>query len=96
MKQTPLFKPNGIYHIFNHANGKGNVFEEHKNYFYFLKEYAEKLDGVVTTLAYCLMPNHFHLQIKVKEPSKLFVFLDQKKKKKKKVFVPPGLTDEEL
>jgi hypothetical protein len=50
MKGQPKFQPECIYYIYNHANGKENLFESDENYVYFLKKYLEKLDGVVTTL----------------------------------------------
>lgn len=56
-----------FYHIFNRGNNRENIFKERENYFYFLKQYDKYLNGVVDTYAYCLMPNHFHLLIKVKE-----------------------------
>jgi putative transposase len=55
------------YHIYNHANGTENIFREEENYRYFLQQYAKYLGDVVDTYAYCLMPNHFHLLIGVKE-----------------------------
>lgn len=55
------------YHIYNHANGSENIFREEENYRYFLQQYAKHLGEVVDTYAYCLMPNHFHLLVGVKE-----------------------------
>lgn len=54
------------YHIYNHANGNENLFKESENYRYFLQQYEKHLSPVVDTLAYCLMPNHFHLVVKTK------------------------------
>jgi len=96
MRKQPLYEPNGIYHIFNHANGHENMFKEEENYNYFLQKYAEKLNGVVSTLAYCLMPNHFHLLIKVRSEEVLLNFLEKKKEKFKDLKIPKGLTDVEL
>ncbi|MCF8247589.1 MAG: transposase [Saprospiraceae bacterium] len=78
MEKQPLYQPGGIYHIFNHANGRENVFEEPENYIYFMAKYAEKVEPVVQTLAYCLMPNHFHFLVKVKEEQVLSGFLEKK------------------
>ncbi|WKK79240.1 transposase [Marivirga arenosa] len=55
------------YHIYNHANGSENIFREEENYRFFLKQYKKHLADVVDTYAYCLMPNHFHFLVKVKE-----------------------------
>ncbi len=43
-----------------------NLFYTSANYEYFLRLYAEHLDPVVETYAFCLMPNHFHLLIRTK------------------------------
>jgi len=82
------YEADEIYHIYNHANGRENVFESEENYYYFLKKYAEKLDGVVETLAYCLMPNHFHLLIKVKSKQSLEEFIARKTLKMRKSAIP--------
>jgi len=73
MRKQPMYEPEGIYHIYNHANGSEDMFIDEENYYYFLKKYAEKLNGVVSTFAYCLMPNHFHLLIKVRSEKTLLV-----------------------
>ena len=59
-------EPGQSYHIYNHANGIEQIFQDEENYRFFLKQYAKYLGGVVDTYAYCLMPNHFHLLVGVK------------------------------
>lgn len=54
------------YHIYNHANGNENLFREKKNYHFFLKKYHQHIDPIADTIAWCLMPNHFHLLVKIK------------------------------
>ena len=51
------------YHIFNRSNNNEIVFKSPENYLYFLKKYREYLESLVVTLAYCLMPTHFHLLV---------------------------------
>ena len=63
--------PSKYYHIYNHANGDDNLFKEPENYRYFLQQYEKHIAPVVNTLAYCLMPNHFHLIIKTKNETEL-------------------------
>lgn len=62
-------KPGKIYHIYNHGNADDNLFRCDENYRYFLQKYGEHVHPVVDTYAYCLMPNHFHFLLKVKEDS---------------------------
>jgi putative transposase len=54
------------YHIYNHSCGSDDLFRNDGNYFYFLKKYIEYINPVFETYAYCLMPNHFHVLIKVR------------------------------
>ncbi len=96
MSKLPIYQVGGIYHIYNHANGRENLYETEENYLYFLRKYAEKLDGVVKTLAYCLMPNHFHLLVQIRQATELEAFLKAKKEKQKKLFLPENLLTEEL
>jgi putative transposase len=59
--------PGEIYHLYNHAVGNENLFRKEENYRYFLTKYAELLTLVFDTYAYCLLPNHFHLLVHVKD-----------------------------
>ena len=65
MSNLPLF-PNAFYHVYNHANGADNLFREDSNYLYFLGKWREYTREAADTLAYCLMPNHFHFLIRIK------------------------------
>lgn len=59
------------YHIYNHANGDDNLFREEKNYPFFLEKYHQHIDSIADTIAWCLMPNHFHLLIKIKREEEI-------------------------
>ena len=58
--------PNQSYHIFNHANGFENIFTEDENYRFFLEKYKLYIAPIAETYAYCLMPNHFHLVVRIR------------------------------
>lgn len=58
--------PNKTYHIFNHANGFENIFIEEENYRFFLDKYKLYITPIAETYAYCLMPNHFHLVVRIR------------------------------
>ncbi len=60
-------KPDTSYHIYNHANGFENVFNERENYRFFLEKYQEYIGPVAETYAYCLLPNHFHLVVRMRK-----------------------------
>lgn len=61
-----FLEPNKFYHIYNHAIGDDNLFRNNQNYLYFLKRYADFIHPIAKTYAYCLMPNHFHLLVKIR------------------------------
>jgi len=50
-----------IYHIYNQGNNRGKIFFGKENYRYFLKKIENHICPVAELLAWCLMPNHFHL-----------------------------------
>lgn len=54
------------YHIFNHANGFENLFREAKNYHFFLEKYKKIIHPIAETISWCLMPNHFHVFVRIK------------------------------
>lgn len=63
------FQPNSFYHVYNRGNNKQLIFFNQNNYLYFLKKVKETLTPFCDILAYCLMPNHFHLLIRIPETS---------------------------
>jgi len=79
MPQPPI-EPNKTYHIYNHANGTENLFREDENYYYFLRKYAEHIYPIAETFAYCLMPNHLHLMVRIRDEATLFEILSSRRK----------------
>ena len=71
----PSFEPEQVYHIWTHANGSENLFRVGENYRYFLKKYAFYIYPVVDTYAYCLMPNHLHLMVRIKSEEEVLAAL---------------------
>ena len=63
-------KKDCFYHIYNRGINGCNIFSNEENKKYFLKQYKKYLFGKVSTFAYCLLKNHFHLVIKVEEEPK--------------------------
>jgi len=63
---SPL-KPGVYYHIFNRGTNRENVFIEERNYRYFLQLYLKYIEPVAETFAFCLLKNHFHLLVRMKE-----------------------------
>jgi len=69
-KHQPLY-PGNYYHIYNRGNNRENLFYKPENYFYFLRRYGYYLNNYLETYAYCLLPNHFHLLVKIKQKDEL-------------------------
>ena len=70
--------PGRTYHLYTHANGSENLFRCDENFRYFLKRYEEFTGRVADTLAWCLMPNHLHLLVKIKSEAELVGFFKSK------------------
>ena len=66
MKIEPFIKGN-YYHVYNRGNNSGDIFFEEDNYRHFLKLYDKYINPVADTFAWCLMRNHFHLLVYLKE-----------------------------
>ncbi len=63
--------PSCYYHIYVHANSEEKIFHDDANYYYFLARYRQYINSIAETLAYCLMPDHFHLLIKIRDAQSL-------------------------
>ena len=61
------FEEGRFYHIYNRAVDKKPLFKNLDNYEFFLKKYDQYLSPVIDTYAYCLLGNHFHLMVRVKD-----------------------------
>jgi len=64
-KYNAPFEPGNFFHVYNHAIGSELLFREGENYLFFLQKFSRFLDPYVSLYSYCLLPNHFHLLIKV-------------------------------
>ena len=62
-----FFEEDRIYHIFNRGNDRRQTFYTSRNYEYFLDKIGKEVYPYANILAYCLMPNHFHLLIRAKD-----------------------------
>lgn len=63
---SPL-QPGAFYHIYNRGTNRENIFVESRNYPYFLHLYAKYISPVAETYAYCLLKNHFHVLVRIKD-----------------------------
>ena len=68
---TIPLEPDCYYHIYNRGNNSEKIFYNNENYNYFLKKIAIYMSGYFHFYAYCLLPNHFHLLIRVKNENEI-------------------------
>jgi REP element-mobilizing transposase RayT len=64
-------RPDTFYHIFNRGNNKENIFCNQRNYHYFMDKYEKVLSPYLETYAFCLLPNHFHVLVKIKSAEEI-------------------------
>lgn len=70
------FQKDSYYHVYNRGTRKQNIFIQKRDYERFLdrlKEYKDKFE--VSILAYCLMPNHFHILLKQNTDTPITFFM---------------------
>ncbi|MEI3788065.1 MULTISPECIES: transposase [unclassified Chryseobacterium] len=70
VRTTPI-EADRFYHIYNRGINGENIFKSDRNYLFFLNKMSEFLVPVCDVYAYCLMPNHFHLLVKIKSDFEL-------------------------
>lgn len=73
---TLPLEPEQVYHIFNRGIDKQAIFFSDEHYRFFLQRYGKYLNDYVETFAYCLLPNHFHLMVRVKSVSNILGAID--------------------
>jgi len=64
---TELLIPGKYYHIYNRGINGEDLFKDDKNYPYFLQLYEKHISPVAETYAWCLLKNHFHLLVQIRE-----------------------------
>jgi len=67
MEKQDFLEKGYFYHIYNRGNNKEDLFLEEDNYTYFLNLISKYLLPITDIYAYCLLKNHFHILLKIKE-----------------------------
>ena len=73
--------PNETYHLFNRAVGSEKLFYTADNYRYFLDKMKQHILPIADFFTYSLIPNHFHLLVRIKDGKIIAQHFEQKKKK---------------
>jgi len=64
-KDTLTWQKGMYYHIYNRGVGKSTLFRESTNYLFVIEKIqAYRKQNNLTVIAYCLMPNHYHLLVR--------------------------------
>ena len=66
-----IFEEQCYYHVYNQGNNKDNLFYNDDNYIYFLEKWNKYFSNYLDVWSYCLMPDHFHFFVEVKEAGNL-------------------------
>ena len=61
------FENGHIYHIYNQGNNRQKIFFDRENYLFYLRKVKIYILPYADILAWCLMPNHFHLMVLINE-----------------------------
>ena len=73
-----IFFPGNVYHIYNRGINGMPIFACPDNYIYLLGKVKRLLGEVlVTVLAYCLMPNHYHFVLRQDSDVPISVFIQR-------------------
>ncbi|MFV8226358.1 transposase [Christiangramia aquimixticola] len=62
-----ILQKDKYYHIYNRGNNRENIFLTPENRRYFIQLYSKHLANSVTTLAFCLLSNHFHFAVRIEK-----------------------------
>lgn len=68
MPRRQIFESGQYYHIYNRGNNRGAIFFKPENYLFFLRRWKKYLTPYLDTIAYTLMPTHYHVLGRVKNP----------------------------
>lgn len=81
MKQyhQPLL-PNHSYHLFSRAVGNEKLFLNTENYLFFLQKLKQHTANVCQLYCYTLLPNHFHLLVKINDEESVIQHFETVKK----------------
>jgi REP element-mobilizing transposase RayT len=60
-----------FFHIYNRGNNRENIFIQERNYAYFMELWWKHINPIAETWAYCLLRNHFHAAVFIKDKEDL-------------------------
>lgn len=73
--------PDRIYHLFSRAVGKEQLFLSTDNYLFFLQKLKQHTNHICKFYCYSLLPNHFHLLVKIADKETIIAHFETIKKR---------------
>lgn len=80
-KYKDAFIENQIYHVYNRTNNKEALFKSDKDRYCFLSHFDFYTAAFLDTYSWCLLPNHFHLLVKIKNYETVIAYIISKPSK---------------
>jgi REP element-mobilizing transposase RayT len=65
--EIDIIEPGYYYHIYNRGINRTTIFSEDIHYYRFITLCKKYLNQKMDILAYCLLPNHFHFLVYIKD-----------------------------
>ena len=65
--KTIILEPGKFYHIYNRTRNGNPLFPKEEDFHFFLKLYKRHIVPVADTWAYCILDDHLHFLIRMKE-----------------------------
>jgi putative transposase len=76
MARRADFITNAYYHVYNRGANRERIFREERNYHFLLKRIKEfSAIHHIGIIAYCMLPNHYHLLVRQEAEVKVSVFM---------------------
>lgn len=71
------FKTGNVFHIYNRTIKEQLLFYDHEDYDFFTSILENNLESIPTgTIAYCLMPNHFHFLLRQESDLEIYKLIN--------------------
>ena len=75
LQKNPLPRRSHYYHVYNRGVDRGDIFFSPENHTYLRLLQKNRDRYAVTVVAYCLLPNHYHLLLKPTQDDNLPLFV---------------------